>query len=83
MEDLLKSHKDLEKCYKKYTLEQVKQMTPDELKTLCIDERTTHAKNLRNLDIKKIIDERIVILKEQYAKLKETRREDLQNYFKL
>jgi hypothetical protein len=82
MEDLLKTHKALEECYKGYTLDQVRQTSASELKSLCLQERLEHAKNLTKLDIKNLIDERISIIKDQYLRAKDNRREELKTYFK-
>jgi hypothetical protein len=82
MEDLLNTHHALEDCYKKYSLDDIRQMSMDQLKAICLEERIAHAKNIKKLNAKELIKERIDVLKEQYETRKATRREELKNYFK-
>jgi predicted kinase len=83
MEDLLRSHKALEDCYKQYSLDQIREMTPEQLKGLCLKERIQHSKDVVKMNIQDLINERIAIMKMQIVNASDARREKLKNFYKL
>lgn len=83
MEDLLNSVNETEQCYKKYSLEEVRQMSASELQSLCIEERTKAAKYISQLSMQTLITERAKLLLDQVADAKAHRREQLNQFYKL
>jgi hypothetical protein len=83
MEAVLDNHDKIKQCYSKYPIEDVRKMSPSELKLLCSAERVAFAESFNKLDMKTIIDERLNILKQQREDRYNQRLAELKNYYKL
>jgi hypothetical protein len=83
MEDLLNSNTALKNCYEKFSLDEVKQMSADNLKVLCLDERIKMAKYINELNMLSVVNESQKISKEKYVEAKIKRMEELKAFYKL